>query len=51
MKLVSIIIPTYNEANGIEKTVSAIKHAFASADDNDAYEIIVVDDGSTDRQW
>lgn len=40
----SIIIPLYNKESGIRKTISSILHQ--SIDD---YEIIIVDDGSTDK--
>ncbi len=42
---ISIIIPALNEECCIEKTVQAIKSALSDID----HEIIVVDDGSTDR--
>lgn len=42
--LVSVLIPMYNEENGIRKTLNSI---LAQTYSN--YEIIVVDDGSTDR--
>ena len=42
---VSIVIPVYNERDTIRKTIDEIK-MFA---DKDNYEIIVVDDGSTDN--
>jgi glycosyltransferase involved in cell wall biosynthesis len=43
---VSIVIPVYNEENSISETVSEIN---AELEGKYAYEIIVVDDGSTDR--
>ncbi|RMG79707.1 MAG: glycosyltransferase family 2 protein [Bacteroidetes bacterium] len=46
---ISIVIPAYNEALVIDKTIESIKqymHRFHSERD---YEIIVVDDGSTDK--
>ena len=39
---VSVIVPAYNEAGNIEKIVSEIKSLYPG------YEIIVIDDGSTD---
>ena len=41
----SIIVPAYNEESSIQKTITEIM-SFVS---NDVYEVIVVDDGSTDR--
>ncbi len=44
----SVIIPVYNGENTIEKCIlSLLKQSTPS----DAYEIIIVDDGSTDRTW
>jgi GT2 family glycosyltransferase len=43
--LASVIITTYNRAEALSRTVGALDHQDAQAD---AYEIIVVDDGSTD---
>lgn len=43
----SVIIPAYNEANRIESTLKAI-NAYLSKQ-NYTYEIIVVDDGSSDK--
>ncbi|MGV8141007.1 MAG: glycosyltransferase, partial [Candidatus Woesearchaeota archaeon] len=42
---VSIIIPTYNESRNIDE---CLKHVFSSRYPKDLYEVIVVDDGSTD---
>jgi rSAM/selenodomain-associated transferase 2 len=47
MALVSIIIPTYNEAVGIEALLHHLRQAGAGA--NAAAEIIVADGGSTDH--
>jgi len=46
MSGVSIIVPAYNEDRNIEKALTDIRVAAMKLDD---YEIIVVDDGSTDR--
>ncbi len=40
---VSVIVPAYNEATGIEKAVSSL-----TGSDYPTFEVIVVDDGSTD---
>jgi len=46
--LVSIVIPAFNEADNIERTVaSLLDQTFASSD----YEIVVVDNNSTDKTW
>src|SRR5690349_14121327 len=44
---VSIIIPAYNEENGIEKSIDAVDAALRPSKWD--YEIIVVDDGSRDQ--
>lgn len=46
-KLVSIVIPAYNEADNIFVIAESIKQVFASI--NYDYEIILVDDGSADN--
>ena len=46
-KLVSIVIPAYNEADNIFVIAESIKQVFASINYN--YEIILVDDGSADN--
>ncbi len=45
--LVSVIIPTYNEAENVPILVRRLENALADVD----YEIIVVDDDSPDRTW
>ncbi len=47
MTAVSLIIPAYNEADGIENVLDQIEIALKSTGAD--YEIIVVNDGSTDR--
>jgi dolichol-phosphate mannosyltransferase len=47
--LVSIVIPTYNEAPVIRETISRIKNILNKY--NYSYEIIVVDDNSPDGTW
>lgn len=44
---VSVVIPAYNEATVIRSTLTAVADYFRSA--GIAYEILVVDDGSTDQ--
>ena len=41
----SIVVPTFNEERIIAKTLGAIRHHLSNID----YELIVTDDGSTDR--
>ncbi len=47
MTAVSVIIPAYNEADGIENVLKQLEIALKSTGAD--YEIIVVNDGSTDR--
>lgn len=46
-KLVSIVIPAYNEADNVFVIAESIKQVFTTIDYN--YEIILVDDGSADH--
>lgn len=46
-KLISIVVPAYNEADNIPHIVSALKDTFIAQ--NYRYEIIIVDDGSKDK--
>lgn len=48
-KLVSVIIPAYNEQDNIPLIYQKIKEVFLSIKDNYEYEIIFVDDGSVDN--
>lgn len=45
--MLSVLIPTFNEQHAIEDTVRRVQQACSSK--GEAYEILVVDDGSTDR--
>ncbi|MEE2753847.1 MAG: glycosyltransferase family 2 protein [Candidatus Latescibacterota bacterium] len=45
--MVSIIIPAYNEENGIVDTVTEVRKVMSESHYD--YEVIVVDDGSTDK--
>src|SRR5215467_9730965 len=45
--MISFIIPAYNEELLIGRTISALRTS--TADINEPYEIIVVDDSSTDK--
>ena len=44
---VSVLMPCYNERRGVSDVLDQVERAFADADF--AHEIIVIDDGSTDR--
>jgi glycosyltransferase involved in cell wall biosynthesis len=46
-RAISVVIPAYNEEEGVKGQVESIDRALTSA--GVAYEIIVVDDGSSDR--
>ncbi len=46
---ISIVIPLYNEEGSLEELVSWIRKVMA--DHSYSYEMIMVDDGSTDRSW
>jgi polyisoprenyl-phosphate glycosyltransferase len=48
-KEISVVIPVHNSANCIKEVVSAINDVLATV--TDFYEIIIVDDGSTDNSW
>ena len=42
----SVVIPCYNEEDAVEDTV---RHVFETIDDAGGFEVVVIDDGSTDR--
>ena len=44
---VSVIVPTYNEADNVLKVIEALRHALRGL----SYEIIIVDDDSPDGTW
>ncbi|MHC3378607.1 flippase-like domain-containing protein [Haloarcula sp. H-GB5] len=46
---VSVVLPAYNEADTIEETVSTTLETLASFLPEDAYEVIVAEDGCSDR--
>jgi len=49
MSLLSIILPARNEAGMLEKTVNAVESALK--DEEIGFEILIIDDGSTDGTW
>ena len=46
---VSIVIPVYNEQDGVDALARALRDALATL--GRSYEIVIVDDGSTDDTW
>jgi glycosyltransferase involved in cell wall biosynthesis len=50
MKLVSIVIPAYNEEDCVDELARRLKALFARHK-NYNFEVIVVENGSTDRTW
>ena len=44
----SIVIPAFNEEDGIAATIDA---CFASDYPSDKFDVVVVDDGSSDKTW
>jgi glycosyltransferase involved in cell wall biosynthesis len=47
--LVSIVVPLHCESTGVSAFLSGIDRVFAARDE--AYEVVLVDDGSTDDTW
>ena len=48
-KMLTIIIPSYNEAENIENTATTVRNIMEEA--NIPYEILFIDDGSKDATW
>lgn len=46
--LLSVLVPVHNEAENIEPLIAEI---YAALEGNTSYEVIYVDDGSTDNSW
>lgn len=51
MKTISVVIPLYNENENIPVVYQALKDVFSSLLKTYNYEILFVDDGSTDDSW
>ena len=49
MSLISIVIPCFNEEDNVVKIADKIRSIFKSQLVNDNYEIIFIDNGSTDK--
>ena len=48
LPLVSVLVPAYNEADGLPTTLPALWHHLGGLSDMYRFELIIVDDGSTD---
>lgn len=48
---VSVVVPTYNEADNIEVVLDRLRSHLDSHQYRDGYEIVVVDDNSPDETW
>ncbi len=48
-KLLSLVVPAYNEEKLLQGSIDAIAHAMAES--GIPYELVIVDDGSTDGTW
>lgn len=49
-KLISIIVPAYNEEDCVEELASRLQNVFLSESDYD-FECIIIENGSTDSTW
>jgi len=47
--VISVVLPAYNEAEGLASALERVHSVLAKL--NESFEIIVVDDGSTDATW
>ncbi|UCC41666.1 MAG: glycosyltransferase [Candidatus Aminicenantes bacterium] len=49
--MISIIIPTYNRAHSLREAIQSIltQDYFTARDSSDSYELLIIDDGSTDN--
>ena len=48
LAMVSVVIPAYNEGSRIERTLGAVTAYLTTIEDEYRWEVIVIDDGSTD---
>jgi glycosyltransferase involved in cell wall biosynthesis len=48
--MISIVIPAYNEERNLEPLYAKLREVLSGAGEDD-FEVIFVDDGSTDRTW
>jgi len=51
MKNFSFIIPVYNEEKAIEKVIELLKLEASNSENINEFEIIIVDDNSTDKTF
>jgi glycosyltransferase involved in cell wall biosynthesis len=49
--MISIVIPAYNEERNLEVVYVNIREALNAAGEDEDFELVFVDDGSTDRTW
>jgi glycosyltransferase involved in cell wall biosynthesis len=49
--MISIVIPAYNEERNLEVVYVSIREALNAAGEDEDFELVFVDDGSTDRTW
>lgn len=49
--MISVVIPAYNEERNLEVVYVNIREALSAAGESEDFELVFVDDGSTDRSW
>lgn len=49
--MISIVVPAYNEESNLAVLLARIRDVMDRADDNEDWEVVIVDDGSNDRTW
>ena len=50
-KLISVVVPIYNEEKNISLLYTALNNVFIAVEEKYDYQIIFVNDGSRDRSW